>query len=274
MAASPMKTKKRQRSSLCIETLIIVTTMMTLQGLILLSWNRNNDASSRSYYTMLFPLSSSSSSSTTTSCEQHMLQSSLSDFTMDKPTTTTSQVDDDVTTVIAKVLASSSDTTVRTTTTATSWGDTVKQRIKAHPNGFIHEWVEPTIDSSPHDNNNKNRDKNNFGGIMARPFEPWPIENQPLPCYQPDENIFQLSVRRSPTQIGFLMVKGMKTGGSTAASINIRIATNVAKRYHSQQQQQQQQYDICQLRMDHSTASNLKYHLRIPEKSFLWTIIR
>lgn len=61
------------------------------------------------------------------------------------------------------------------------------------------------------------------------------------------------------------MVKPSKVGGSTAASINLRIATTLA---------QSKPWDLCQTRFDHGKASSYRYGERNRNKSFLWTIIR
>ena len=109
-------------------------------------------------------------------------------------------------------------------------------------------------------------DTNDFGGVRARAFDVWP-KQLPLPCFEPEQNWPLTEVQRSPAREGFLMVKEMKTGSSTAAGLNLRISRNVARRYFPQ-------FKICRLRNDHATASRLEYGRRTPSKSFLWTIVR
>ena len=106
----------------------------------------------------------------------------------------------------------------------------------------------------------------NFGGVHARAFDPWP-GSLPLPCSQPEPNWPQTEIQRSPSKEGFLFLREMKTGSSSAVGINLRIARNVARRFFPQ-------FKICKLRTDHATASRMEYCKRNKAKSFLWTIIR
>ena len=106
----------------------------------------------------------------------------------------------------------------------------------------------------------------NFLGVQARAFDPWPID-RPLPCVEPESNWFLPDVQRSPAHEGFLFVKELKTGGSSAAGINLRIARNVAKR-------EGHNFDLCKVRNDHATAQKQDYRKRDKSKSYLWTIIR
>ena len=107
---------------------------------------------------------------------------------------------------------------------------------------------------------------NNFGGVQARAFPSWPF-TLPLPCSKPETNWPSTEIQRSPSHEGFLMVREMKTGSSTAVGINLRIARNVARRHLPQ-------YKICKLRNDHANAARLDYRNRNHTKSFLWTILR
>ena len=106
----------------------------------------------------------------------------------------------------------------------------------------------------------------NFLGVRARAFDPWPSD-LPLPCVKPDKNWNLWQIQRSPAHEGFLMVKEMKTGSSSAVGINLRIARNVARRYFPQ-------FKICKLRNDHANADSLEYGKRNRSKSFLWTVLR
>jgi hypothetical protein len=101
-----------------------------------------------------------------------------------------------------------------------------------------------------------------FGGIQARAFEPYPHD---LPCCAAD-NWTDYRVLRSPSRKGFIMIKLMKTGGSTAAGINLRIARNVGRRYRNGM--------MCKVRNDHATVRSLQLAQRFQNKSFLWTILR
>jgi hypothetical protein len=106
----------------------------------------------------------------------------------------------------------------------------------------------------------------NISAILPRVFDPWP-RNQSLPCYPPGKNWFHHTVLRSPADTGLLFIKPMKTGGSTAAGVHVRMARHVARR------QEKAAFEICKGRWDHTRAKNLVPN-RIPQKSFLWTVIR
>ncbi|GKY99308.1 hypothetical protein MPSEU_000885900 [Mayamaea pseudoterrestris] len=102
----------------------------------------------------------------------------------------------------------------------------------------------------------------NFEGVQARAFTPY---EHPVPCFEPEQD---WKLRQSDaSQTGFLFVKPFKTGSSTASGLNLRIARNVAAR------DQQHDFDVCKARSDHVWA-NAKYYDRLPDKSFLWTIVR
>jgi hypothetical protein len=112
-----------------------------------------------------------------------------------------------------------------------------------------------------------------FLGVRARAFDPWPAD-KPLPCLEPEPNWFLPQIQRSPAHEGLLFVKELKTGGSTAAGINLRIARNLAKRKWPSSTSSPQAFDICKVRNDHATAEKLDYIQRDRSKSFLWTVIR
>lgn len=109
--------------------------------------------------------------------------------------------------------------------------------------------------------------ENDFGGVLARPFSLRNNGTIELPCLPPDDLWRQPTTQRSPAREGFLFVKEMKTGGSTAAGIHLRIAHNVARRRKTG-------YPLCKVRNDHATATHLDYQHRDRSKSFLWTVIR
>ncbi len=105
-----------------------------------------------------------------------------------------------------------------------------------------------------------------FGGIHPRAFETWKHGN--VPCLSPDHKWFLPAVHRSPAREGLFLVKEMKTGGSTAAGIHLRIARNEAQRQFPSQR------TFCKTRNDHVVASRMEYNHRDRTKSFLWTVIR
>ena len=113
-------------------------------------------------------------------------------------------------------------------------------------------------------------------GIKPRTFEPWSHE-KPLPCFPPEHegNV----ITSHPTSTGFFFMKLMKTGGSTAAGIHIRISRNVARRQQQQQltqesrSQLQRMIPYCRGQWDHAWAYNMLKD-RQRDKSFTWTLLR
>jgi len=105
----------------------------------------------------------------------------------------------------------------------------------------------------------------NLSLVADRVFDSWPL-NQPLPCYPPENDWHDWEVARSHSDTGLLFMKPMKTGGSTAAGVHLRMAHHVARR-------QNQTFDLCKGRWDHAWGYKMIAN-RIPQKSFLWTIIR
>lgn len=109
---------------------------------------------------------------------------------------------------------------------------------------------------------------NTFGGIRPRAFEEWKYGK--VPCFPPDDKWYLPATHRIPAREGFFLLKEMKTGGSTAAGIHLRIARNEARR----QFPSDLKYRFCKTRNDHAIASRQDYAHRNREKSFLWTVIR
>jgi hypothetical protein len=103
----------------------------------------------------------------------------------------------------------------------------------------------------------------NFSGVYPRAFQPWPA-GQPLPCFEPGDDWD--SYEASPSRTGFLYPKPMKTGGSTASGVFLRMARAIARKEHKR-------YDICRARFQHGKAYKL-FKDRKREKSFLWSILR
>lgn len=131
-------------------------------------------------------------------------------------------------------------------------------------------------------------------GIILRPFQSWPV-GKPLPCYAAstggrDRRRARESTDRSSTR-GFFFMKLMKTGGSTAAGIHVRMMNHIA------QQQQGRQVPIkdydggrnntvskqtirafsgklsCQGKWDHDWAYRM-FRNRNRDESFTWTVLR
>jgi len=68
------------------------------------------------------------------------------------------------------------------------------------------------------------------------------------------------------TTNGFVFVKTFKTGSSTSAGINLRIARNVARRLRKK-------FSICKARFDH-TQAHRSYNKLVASESFLWSVVR
>jgi hypothetical protein len=99
-------------------------------------------------------------------------------------------------------------------------------------------------------------------GVVARSFT-W---NSSLPCLKPDYPMRQKHGFRQPATNGFLFMKLVKTGGSTAAGVAMRIAKRTAKR-------ENKKFWICRGRWDHSWAFKMLKDRRRDE-SFTWTLLR
>lgn len=96
----------------------------------------------------------------------------------------------------------------------------------------------------------------NWSGIFPRAFPSW--NKSSVPChsqYQPGPFVKE----------GLFMVKPSKTGGSTTASIHLRVAATLA---------QEKDWQLCQSRFNHGSAVSYQYGQRNKEKSFLWSVLR
>lgn len=100
--------------------------------------------------------------------------------------------------------------------------------------------------------------------LQPRAFPKW---TEDFPCYEPEDQWWDVSVQRSPSHNGFLFMKEMKTGSSTLAGVHLRISKNVALRRN-------EGYAICKARFDHSLAVGMEYGHRNKSQSFLWTVLR
>jgi hypothetical protein len=97
-------------------------------------------------------------------------------------------------------------------------------------------------------------------GIAARPFEAW---RRPLPCFPSKHK----AIASHPTNKGFFFMKLMKTGGSTAAGIHVRMVRNIARRLlHNKD-------SYCQGQWDHDWAYTMLKN-RNRDQSFTWTLLR
>jgi hypothetical protein len=105
-------------------------------------------------------------------------------------------------------------------------------------------------------------------GVRARVFGLWNASRDALPCYEPE--LDWKKAQNQPSSTGFLFVKPYKTGSSTAAGVNLRIARNVARRLNATASRK---ITICKARSNHAKASKSFVH-RDRTRSFMWTIIR
>ena len=99
-------------------------------------------------------------------------------------------------------------------------------------------------------------------GVIARASN-W---TGPIPCLEPDEAMKTERGFREPATSGFLFMKLIKVGGSTATGIAMRIAKHTAER-------NQENFSICRGRWDHSWAFRMLEH-RERDRSFTWTVLR
>jgi hypothetical protein len=99
--------------------------------------------------------------------------------------------------------------------------------------------------------------------VMARAFT-W--NKQTLPCFPPDFAMSQKYGYRSRIDRGFIFMKLIKVGGSTATGVTMRIAKHEAERRRAK-------YWICRGRWDHSYATQM-FPERVRDISFTWTILR
>jgi len=110
--------------------------------------------------------------------------------------------------------------------------------------------------------------------VKPRAFDPWP-DNRPLPCFPPDgvmiDNGPIIVDHENPVSRGFFFLKTYKTGSSTSAGVNLRIARNVARR-------QNRDFDFCNSRFDHAlrwkTHGAALFGNRTVGESFLWGLLR
>jgi hypothetical protein len=105
-------------------------------------------------------------------------------------------------------------------------------------------------------------------GVVARVYERWNARRGALPCYEPE--LDWRKAQNQPSSTGFLFVKPFKTGSSTAAGVNLRIARNVARRHSASASRN---ITICKARSNHAKASKSFAH-RDRTRSFMWAIIR
>lgn len=102
--------------------------------------------------------------------------------------------------------------------------------------------------------------------IKPRVWRSWP-SHAPLPCFEPDAEMFTEAVQTTQSRIGFLYVRPLKTGSSSMNGAVIRAAQLIANR-------ENRSFDICKLRVFHGFASRYGYVQREKEQSFLYSSLR
>ena len=102
----------------------------------------------------------------------------------------------------------------------------------------------------------------------ARAFEPWP-SHVPLPCFPPANRRKWHTPSTPPnTTDGFIFMKLMKTGGSTAAGIHLRIMRQIAS-------DRNKKFDFCRGKFNHAWGYEVMSEKKVdPLKSFAWTVVR
>lgn len=114
--------------------------------------------------------------------------------------------------------------------------------------------------------------------IHPRPFRLWNNHTLPLPCEPVDQDWNSNARQKVGTTKGFLFVKPLKTGSSTAASVTLRIATLVHRLRHSNDNGNSNDSaataPICDNRVQHSQTRNMHYDVRNKSNSVLWSVVR
>ena len=147
--------------------------------------------------------------------------------------------------------------------------------------------------------------------VSPRAFLPWNNGTLSLPCPPAEIDWTTFRAQRSKTRTGFLFVKVPKTGSSTGASVNLRIASRIyqrvvgiptgngtwfvetngqTRRQNARRQQRQQQRSnnrrrnqlerepvrppLCKNRVQHANTHAMGYDQRHKTRSVLWTLVR
>lgn len=106
--------------------------------------------------------------------------------------------------------------------------------------------------------------ENDFEGIWARAWTPWPRRRQ-LACPRPVPNMTSAQVQeRVPVEQGLVLVRPLKTGSSTALSVHTRLGRNRARKVGQED---------CNTRYHHASARRIAPQ-RDREHSLLWSVIR
>ena len=113
-----------------------------------------------------------------------------------------------------------------------------------------------------------------FDGVHSRPFPTWQQSRGsiPLPCFDPTDGLDlnwndKRRIQKKPASQGLFYLKLLKTASSTAASVHLRIAHNLARNHP---------YPICRVRYLHGWAGPRMFHYNDRDRaaSWLWTLVR
>jgi hypothetical protein len=121
-------------------------------------------------------------------------------------------------------------------------------------NSNVHQDVKPTNSTS---SSLTTDSENTFMGTKARAWAKW--QHGDIPCFPPTSAL--------PRHQGLLYNKLLKTGGSTGAGINARVARNQARRINAT-------FAACDGNLKHAPAHVLCGRHRNRNTSFLWTTVR
>jgi len=97
-------------------------------------------------------------------------------------------------------------------------------------------------------------------------WQAWPT-NLGFPCEKIEKGWRSALVQRSPADTGLMFVREMKTGSSTLSGILLRLA-------HRKGELMRPKKGPCRMRIDHSSARQMKYVNRDKTKSFMISLLR
>jgi hypothetical protein len=152
-------------------------------------------------------------------------------------------------------------------------------------NTRIEEFESESEEDEEDEDEDEDDDEEEHPLVKSRVFRSWP-QNQSLPCYHPTDGSTTLhwtqsEVAKKPAAQGLFFLKLLKTASSTASSIHLRIAKNLAKRKRttttatSTTHPSPDNFEICKTRHLHGAAFRMyKFHERIRDESYLWTVLR
>jgi hypothetical protein len=99
-----------------------------------------------------------------------------------------------------------------------------------------------------------------------RTYKSWPPD-VPFPCFRAEPDWKTIKIQRKPSKEGLLYTREMKTGSSTMAGVYLRLAHRVGEKMNKDG-------SPCKMRVDHSSAREMKYAERNKKRSFLISLLR